>query len=221
MMVNSVWVDPESKKNLALLNKGALLQEGEEPPATVEVGADAMAGMQQNSENNLAAFEMLKGKAEESLQRVRDNEVTEKHNHDLRVQALLDAIHLAEDKMEDAKRDHTRLGEEKAEAEGEVAKTEETKAAAEKYLSGVTSECDKASQDWAARQQGAKEEMAAIQKAKEILASRVTVFVQSRLHAKVGDPSKDAEDKQSAIKQAQKARQDVIAHFRALGAKMK
>merc|ERR1719456_1821599 len=108
---------------------------------------------------------MLKGKAEESLQKMRAGELTNKHNHDLRIQSLLDAIHLCEDKMDDAKRDHTRLSEEKAEAEGELAETQETKAAAEKYLASVTAECNKASADWAARQQGAKDEMAAIEKA--------------------------------------------------------
>merc|ERR1719217_886134 len=90
--------------------------------------------------------------------------------------------------MDDAKRGKTRLEEEKGEAQGEVAKCEETKAAAEKYLASCTAECDKASADWAARQKGAKEETAAIQKAKEILASRVTVFVQSTAHGMMKQP---------------------------------
>merc|ERR1719379_1891215 len=186
------------------------------PAPTVEIGAEAFQGMQENTQSNLAAFEMLKGKAEESLQRMRDAEGQEKHNFDLRKQSLLDAIHLAEDKMDDAKRDHTRVSEEKAEAEGEKVKVEESKAAAEKLLASLTSECDKASADWAARQQGAKEEMAAISKAKEILASRVTVFVQSRQLAKVGhqQPKTDTQKVQKAI---QKTRQALISHFRKLG----
>merc|ERR1719451_75255 len=110
--------------------------------------------------------------------------------------------------MDDAKRDHTRLEEEKGEAEGEVAKTEETKAAAEKYLASVTSECDKASADWAARQKGAKEEQAAIAKAKEILASRVTVFVQSRAHGMVKQPV----DVRKQENQVAKTRQTLINH---------
>merc|ERR1719271_2175484 len=105
----------------------------EDPPAAPAPAADPLGQAQENGENNLAAFEMLKGKAEESLQRLRDNEVTETHNHDLRVQALTQAIHLAEDKKEDANKDKTRLTEEKGEAEAELVKTQETKAAAEKY----------------------------------------------------------------------------------------
>merc|ERR1719453_2148356 len=99
-----------------------------------------MAGMQENTGNNLAAFEMLKGKAEESLQRMRDAEVQEKHNHDLRLQSLLDAIHLAEDKMDDAKRDHTRVSEEKAKAEGEKTDTEASKTDSETSLAQVQGE---------------------------------------------------------------------------------
>jgi hypothetical protein len=218
-MVNSVWVDPQSKK--ALGQVGSMIQQstglGEDPPAAPAPAADPMATAQANGENNLAAFEMLKGKAEESLQRMRDDEVTEKHNHDLRIQALTQAIHLAEDKKEDATKDKTRLSEEKGAAEAELVKTGETKAAAEKYLSEVSSECDKASQDWEERQKGAKDEMAAINKAKEILAARVNVFVQARLHLR--DPHQaDARKVQS---QEQKARQDLINHFRTLGSKMK
>lgn len=225
-MVTSVWVDPQSKK--ALGQVGSMLQqntgselkeeeEREEPPAAPAPAADPMAEAQANGENNLAAFEMLKGKAEESLQRMRDDEVTEKHNHDLRIQALTQAIHLAEDKKEDAGKDKTRLSEEKAAAEAELIKTQETKAAAEKYLAEVSSECDKASEDWADRQKGAKDEMAAINKAKEILAARVNVFVQARLHLR--DPHQS--DARKVQTQEQKARQDLIAHFRSLGSKMK
>merc|ERR1719272_963944 len=96
----------------------------EAPAPTVEVSQEAFQGMQQNTENNLGAFEMLKGKAEESLQRLRNNELQDKHNHDLRVQSLMDAIHLSEDKLADVKRDHSRLSEEKARAESEKTDSE-------------------------------------------------------------------------------------------------
>lgn len=218
-MVDSVWVDPQSKKALGVV--GSMIQQStlsdEDPPAAPAPAPDPLGQAQENGANNLAAFEMLKGKAEESLQRLRDNEVTEKHNHDLRIQALTQAIHLAEDKKEDATKDKTRLTEEKGEAEAELVKTQETKAAAEKYLAEVSSECDKASQDWVERQKGAKEEMAAINKAKEILAARVNVFVQAKLHLR--DPHQQSTRK--VLSQEQKARQDLIQHFRNLGAKMK
>lgn len=214
-MVSAVWVDPQSKRALGVVHGLLQQQVTEDPEAapTVEIGAEAMQGMQDNTQNNMAAFEMLKGKAEESLQRMRDGEVQEKAAHDLRIQSLKAAIHLANDNMDDAKKDKTRLEEEKAEAEAEVAKSEETKAAAEKYLASCTAECDKASAAWDARQKGAKEETAAIQKAKEILSSRVTVFVQSMSHGKVGQPA-DVRKQESLVA---KTRQLLINHFRKLG----
>jgi chromosome segregation ATPase len=218
-MVDAVWVDPKSKRALGVVH-GLLQQQvsdGQDPEATpaptVEVGAEAFGAMQDNTANNMAAFEMLKGKAEESLQRMRDAEVTEKANHDLRIQSLKAAIHLSNDNMDDAKRDKTRVEEEKGEAEGEVAKCEETKAAAEKYLASVTGECDKASASWGARQKGAKEETAAIQKAKEILSARVTVFVQSKAHGMVKQPV----DVRKQETQIAKVRQSLVNHFRKLG----
>jgi len=210
-MVNSVWIDPASKKALGQVN-GFMQADGMEDPAatpapTVEVSQEAFQGMQQNTENNLAAFEMLKGKAEESLQRLRNNDVQEKHNHDLRIQSLLDAIHLSEDKLDDVKRDHSRLSEEKAKAEADKADTEASKAASEKSLAEVQLTCDKAAGAWEARQKGAKEEMAAIAKAKDILAARVTVLVQSN------QPDEDA----AVSKQSSKLRESLVAHFRKLG----
>merc|ERR1719298_158228 len=158
------------------------MQQGEDPETTpqpmVSIGADQMGQMQADSESNLAAFEMLKGKAEESLQKMRDEEKTEEHNHNMRLQSLMDAIHLAEDKTDDAKKDHARLSEEKAKAEDELAEVEAGKADDEKALESVTQECNEAAAAWDTRQKEAKAEMAAIEKAKEILAARVTVFLQ-------------------------------------------
>jgi len=152
----------------------------------------------------------LKGKAEEALQRLRNNDLQAKHNHDLRIQSLLDAIHLSEDKLDDVKRDHSRLSEEKASALSEKTDTEASKAASEKALSECQTGCDKAAGAWSARQKGAKEEMAAISKAKEILASRVTVLVQSK--------KDQPEDNTDTSKASTKLRSALVAHFRKLGA---
>merc|ERR1711904_420876 len=85
---------------------------------------------------------------------------------------------LSQDKTEDCKKDKARLAEEKGEAEGVKATNEESRAEDEKNLKALTTECDNAASAWETRQTEAKEEMAAIEKAKEILASRVKVFIQ-------------------------------------------
>jgi chromosome segregation ATPase len=220
-MVDSVWVDPQSKRNLALLNKdGIFIQNGEEPeeaPATVEIGADQMGAMQSNNANNLAAFEGLKGKAEEALQRQRDEEATKEHNFQLNIQSLKQAVALAENKVDDCKKDHSRLSEEKAEAEGELAEVQESKAADEKTLESLKTECDTGAQNWATRQKEAKAEMAAIDKAKEILSERVKVFIQFHLGGKhPSDPAKDA----ATLATLAQTRAKLIPLFRDMGAKL-
>merc|ERR1719217_1503369 len=196
MMVNSVWVDPESKKNLATLNQGSALVQEDPAAAPADGGAS----------ENLAAFEGLKGKAEESLQKSRDEEVKKQNEHDLNIAALNQAVALASDKLDDAKKDHARISQDKAEAEGELSETEASKAADEKALEAVTLECNEGSAAWDTRQKEAKAEMAAIDKAKEILASRVTVFLQ------VAQPQASDALKQQVANS--KLRQKLVNHFR-------
>merc|ERR1719515_695420 len=63
-------------------------------------------------------------------------------------------------------------------AEGDLAETSKTKAADEEYSTNLKTECEETATSWADRQKSAKEEMAAIEKAKEILVSGVTAFSQ-------------------------------------------
>merc|ERR1719271_2219201 len=114
MFVNSIWVDPESKRNLALLNKNAaaMVQVQEEPAAPAAAGA-GVADMAAQNQENLAMFEGLKGKAEEALQRQRDEETKKQSEHDMNVMSLKQAIALAENNVDDAKKERARLAEEK------------------------------------------------------------------------------------------------------------
>merc|ERR550537_1623513 len=153
---------------------GAFVQED---PA----GGDAMASQVAQNEKNLAAFEGLKGKAEEALQKQRDEENKAASESAIQVMQLKQAIALAEDNVDDAKKERARLAEEKAKAEEEKADAEASKAADEKSLEETTQECEATSAAWATRQKEAAAEMAAIEKAKEILASRVTVLIQVKI----------------------------------------
>merc|ERR1719352_1052191 len=204
-MVDTFWMDPGSKKNLASLERNnAFVQE--EP-----AGGDAMAAQVAQNEANLAAFEGLKGKAEEALQKQRDEENKAQSEHDIQVMTLKQAIALAENNVDDAKKERARLAEEKASAEEEKVDCEASLAADEKSLKETTQECDETSAAWAHRQTEAKAEMAAIEKAKEILASRVTVLIQ----VKIADSDQDV----SATVNTQKVRQHLISHFRKVGNK--
>jgi len=213
-MIMSVWVDPDSKRNLAKLSKrGALIQAGEEPAA--EEAAPAAEGEgEEGEQDNLAAFEGLKGKAEEALQRQREAEQKKINEHQLNVMSLKQAVALATDKLDDSNKDKNRIAEEKATDENEKAETEDGKAADEKALAEVTRDCNEAAAAWDTRQKEAAAETAAIEKAKEILASRVTVFLQVK--GRQGSPTDDSEkSKKNAL--LQKTRNALVTHFRKLG----
>jgi DNA repair exonuclease SbcCD ATPase subunit len=202
--VNSIWVDPESKKNLALLdNDGTFLQQ----PAGGAGATNHLAEANEEKNDDLAAFEGLTGKAEEALQRLRDEEVKKQSEHDLAMMTLKQAVALAENNLDDTKREHARISQEKAEATEELAETEAAKASDEKALASVTAECNAAAEAWATRQSEAKAEQAAIEKAKEILSARVTVFIQV-----VNSPSANSIQA--------KTRAKLVSHFRALGNKL-
>jgi len=211
LFVNSAYVDADSKKTLAALEKGGAFVQEESDPAAAPAGNDNVAAQVAQNEANLAAFEGLKGKAEESLQRMRDEETKAQSEHDIQMMSLKQAISLAENNVDDAKKEKARLSEEKAKAEEELADVKASKAADEKSLEETTQECTQGAEAWATRQKEAAAEMAAIGKAQEILSSRVTVLIQVK---------RSDSDEASSQTQTQKIRAALIKHFRGLGNKL-
>merc|ERR550514_314877 len=126
----------------------------------------------------LEKVEEMKEKAEDSLSDARNSETKAQHTFDMMAQSLTDAIKVSKDKLAAAKSGIEVATEESGEANGELVETMKAKAADEKYVESLKMECEQAATEWAARQASAKEEMAVIDKAKDILASRVKVFVQ-------------------------------------------
>merc|ERR1719313_252427 len=161
------------------------------------------------------AFKGLKKKAEKALQDERDGEVNAQQAHSMNKQALTDQKMLLEHKEADAKKDKLQLTEEKEEALSELAEIAETQKADEEYLKKLVSECTASGHAWDVRQSEAKSEMAAISKAKEILASRVTVLVQ-KVQA-----TKRMKDNEPIDMNAAKIRQTLINHFQSLGHRLK
>merc|ERR1719388_774708 len=160
-------------------------------------------------------------KAEKSLQAEREAETNQAQAHALAMQALKDEMLLADDTIASDKKDKGKLTEEAAKAESERAEASEAKAADEKFLARLKAECKGTSDAWETRQKEAKAEMEAINKAKEIIASRVKVFQQqsvSFLQTSQVSSIKDlsAQDK---LEQA-KVRQTLMNHFRKLGNKL-
>jgi len=168
-----------------------------------------------STDQSMDAFKGLKKKAEKALQDERDGEVNAQQAHSMNKQALTDQKMLLEHKEADAKKDKLQLTEEKEEALSELAEIAETQKADEEYLKKLVSECTASGHAWDVRQSEAKSEMAAISKAKEILASRVTVLVQ-KVQA-----TKRMKDNEPIDMNAAKIRQTLINHFQSLGHRLK
>merc|ERR1719389_1516362 len=120
----------------------------------------------------------MQAKAESELSDLRKKEMADAHEFKMLEQSLSGEISHNSDKTATATKAKAGAEESQATAEGDLAETTKTKAADEEYSSTLKTECELAASEWATRQASAKEEMAAIDKAKEILVSGVVAFVQ-------------------------------------------
>merc|ERR1719207_433752 len=102
------------------------------------------------------------------------------HEFKMLEQSLSNEISHSKGKLSEATKAKAAAEETLATSEGDLVATKKTKAADEEYSTNLKTECETAASEWAERQKSAKEEMAAIEKAKEILATGVTAFAQER-----------------------------------------
>jgi len=180
--------------------------------AFLQVQEDPVAGAEDSgTADNLAAFEGLKKKAAGALQREREQEKKEFNEFMVEKQSLMGAMKLFNNKLDDANEDKNQLSEEKGQAEGENKMATESKATDEKALAELQSTCNAAATAWEMRKKDATAEQNAIQKAMDILSSRVKVFL-------LQEGSKRA--KVETGKPVYPVRQQLISHFRSLGQKL-
>merc|ERR1719359_1843689 len=133
------------------------------------------------------------------------------HEFKMLDQSLTGEISHGNDKLSAATKAKAGAEETLSTSEGDKVATEASKAADEEYSTNLKTECETAAKEWAARQESAKAEMAAIDKASEILASGVTALVQVRTNKSFDDDSED--DAQSEM------RQKLVKHIQRLGKK--
>merc|ERR1719161_544848 len=159
----------------------------------------------------------MKGKAEEQLSDLRTGETKAQHNFDMMAQSLTDALAVAKEKIASTKSAIEVATEESCKAKASLAETQKDKKADEAYVKSLSKECDDAKEEWAARQESAKGEMAAIAKAQSILTERVRVFfVQTH---KKGAPD-DTFDTGADAEQVEKdVRDKVVAKLRTMSRK--
>merc|ERR1719313_3279838 len=101
---------------------------------------------------------------------------------------LSDEIKHGQEKLSTATKGKAGAEQMKEEASGKLVETTKSKAADEEYAGTLKTECEAKAAEWDARQKSAKEEMGAIEKAKEILVSGVKAFVQVKVSTRRWSP---------------------------------
>lgn len=155
-----------------------------QPQAKTEAYSSSSGGI-------LGELTSMKEKAEETLSETRMAEMKQQHNFQMFAQGLTDAIKIANERLADSKKTAASLTEESGKAKAELVATKQTKSADEAFLAALTSDCKEAAAGWEERQESAQGELAAINKATEILSEGVKVFM---LQTKKGDPDFEGDD---------------------------
>merc|ERR1719316_2405415 len=215
-IVDAAWLDAGSKRKLK-----SLLQSAQGSSATSEdQDADElsiakykhqlkqpqakMVAHESKSGNIVTTIEEMQGKAEEALSEVRKKEMEAAHNFNMVKQTLTTAITEGNERVKNSAAAKSSYGQKLESAKGDLVETTKTKAADEEYSETLKTECQIKASDWALRQKGAKGEMAAIEKAKDILQSGVKAFVQVSLgtrlkaHRKFSNENEEEEDDSDA-----------------------
>lgn len=176
-LVNALGMIVEASELPAAKKVKAFLEEDDlsllsQPQASVKNYESKSGGI-------VAAINEMQDKAEETLQQTRRDETKKRHAFEMLHQSLSDAVTNLKKGVKDATAGKSQYEETRAQAQEDLAKTEASKAADEKYRAKMQSECQAKAQEWEARQKSGADEIAALEKAKEILSSGVKAFVQT------------------------------------------
>merc|ERR1719421_1416717 len=169
-IVGAISIDTESTRKL----KSFLQQtsaESDNDDLSLKQPQAKMVAYESKSGGIIATVKDMQAKAEGELSDLRKKEMADAHEFSMLESSLQSEISHNAEKTSAATKSKAAAEESKATAEGDLSTTTKTKAADEEYSATLKTECETAASEWAARQKSAKEEMAAIEKAKEILVS--------------------------------------------------
>jgi hypothetical protein len=203
-VIDASWVEAGTRRSLKALlqtKSGADTDEDEDLTLKLKQPQAKVVAYESSSGGIVEQIEEMKQKAEETLSTTRSTEMKESHNFDMMAQSLTDAISNLNERISIAKSSMAATQEEAGKAKAELAETKKSKAADEAFSATLKLDCENAARMWEERQASAKGEMAAIDKAKEILTAGVKVFMQTNVKNHGDDDvDDDDEDKQTVAR---------------------
>merc|ERR1719421_2252417 len=191
-IVEAESLDAGSRRKLKSFLQAS--QADEEDDDLSMLSAPKAAAIESKAGGILGTIEDMQEKAEDTLSELRQKEMKEQQSFELISSGLEDELKHGKDKLSDATQNKAAASEAKGKAEAELAEVKKTKAADEEYSATLNTDCQAKASEWEERQKSAKEEMGAIEKAKEILVGGVKVFVQVSTKTAAKAHSKDADD---------------------------
>merc|ERR1719301_365335 len=214
-VVGAISIDTESTRKLkSFIQQNSAETENDDltlkQPQAKQVAYESKTG------GIIQTVKDMGAKAEAELSALRKKEMSDAHEFSMLESNLNSEIEHNAEKTSVATKAKAAAEESKATAEGDLAETKKTKAADEEYSANLKTECETAASEWAARQESAKAEMAAIDKAKEILVSGVVALVQSG--TKLTKKS-DFDDDDSESDAASDTRVKLVKKIQSLGKK--
>merc|ERR1719160_1265344 len=197
----AIAIDTDSTRKLkSFIQQSAA--DSDENDLTLKQPQAKQVAYESKSGGIIQAVKDMGAKAEGELSDLRKKEMADAHEFKMLESSLTGEIDHSKEKLSTATKAKASAEETLASSEEDLVATKKTKAADEEYSTNLKTECETAAHEWAARQESAKAEMAAIDKASEILASGVTALVQMNTKRSFDfDASSDESDAQSEVRQ--------------------
>jgi hypothetical protein len=195
-VVSAAWVTSRQRSVVQNLLQNQAAADDEDlslqPQATVAAYESKGGGI-------IETLEEMQNKAEQALSDARKTEMQAQHAFEMLKQSLTTELSAMEKRLGEAKSTQMEATEELHSAEGEKSSTEKGLANDESFLKELHLSCEAKSAEWEQRQKSAGEEMAAIDKAVEILKAGQKAFLQYSKE----DPLGGAEESPEAFKRTQ------------------
>merc|ERR1711924_164970 len=134
------------------------------------LGAPDPSAYESHSGGIIGVLEDLMAKAETELDEARKKEMNSQHNYNMVKQTLTDELKIANEEMDEAKKNSGQAAETQATAEGDLATSTKALAEDKKSLSTLSQDCMVKAQDFEAETTARKEELSALAKAQKVIA---------------------------------------------------
>lgn len=204
-VIDAAWVDQGSAKVLKGFLQDSIDDASGDNDLMLHKQPEEPAG------SLIDTLEDLKEKAEEALSATRKQEMHAAHSFDMMSQNLNSGLKLDKEKLSSLKVSRSTLTEGTGRAKGSRAETARTKESDEKYLATLKMQCSTAHEEWAERKRSADAEMAALEKAKEILTNVNVLVDDSDPFLGAEDAGDDPESRGSVL------RQRIVYQLKSLG----